>query len=163
MIIIAKIRFWKLNGISLFLLMLICGHQISFSQSASKSKSKSIKPKTIKPVMKSEALPHAVFFQLIDSTEKFVINHQTEFKHIDVPKKFYNQFTGYIRDSAVASVSGVKSLVYYNYSLINGKFVNGDIFWNDTKSYIVFNIDGKKYINFFTREGVQQLKTLFKL
>jgi len=111
----------------------------------------------------NQALPHAVFFQLIDSTDKLVINHQTEFMHIDVPKKFYNQFTAYIKDSSVAEVSGLKSLVYYNYILKNGKIVNGDIFWNDTKSYVVFTVDGKKYVNFFTKEGVSQLKTLFKL
>lgn len=109
------------------------------------------------------SLPQNIFFQLIDSTIKFEINHSAEFKHIDLPVKFYNQFTSFIKDSAAAEVNGLKSILYYNYTLQNGKIINGDIYWNETNSYIVFLIDGKKYVNYYKREGVQQLKTLFKL
>lgn len=144
----------------LFGMLLLCNHILAQKVSPQTTKTT---VKKVTPKMVLQALPHSIFFQLIDSTDKFVINHQSEFKHIDVPKKFYNQFTSYIQDSAVAEVQRAKSLVYYNYTLTNGKFINGDIFWTDTKSYIVFNIDGKKYVNYFTRAGVVQLKTLFKL
>lgn len=114
-------------------------------------------------MLTTQTLPHQIFFQLIDSTESFVINHQTEFKHIDVPKKYYNQFTAYIKDSVAQEIIGMKSLVYYNYKLTNGKYVNGDIFWNNTNGYIVFKIDDIKYVNYFTKDGIQQLNNLFKL
>ena len=53
--------------------------------------------------------------------------------------------------------------IYYNFNLKNGKSINGDIYWNDKTSYIVFTIDGKKYVNIFMLTGAQQLKSIFKL
>ena len=119
--------------------------------------------KSIEVKNATQPLPHAIFFQLIDSTESFILNHQTEFKHIDIPKKFYNQFTAYIKDSVAVEVKGLKSLVYYNYKFTNGKYINGDIYWDNKNSYIVFKIEGKTYVNYFTNDGVQQIKKLFKL
>lgn len=145
MIFNQRYLFLKSNKITL-LFLLCCFCNYSFAQKTT-----------------NQPLPHQIFFQLIDSTESFIINHQTEFKHIDVPKKYYNQFTAYIKDSVAVETKGLKSLVYYNYKLTNGKFINGDIYWNETNSYIVFKIDGKKYVNNFTKDGVQQLKNLFKL
>lgn len=108
-------------------------------------------------------LPHNIFYKIIDSTERFVINHQVEFKHIDVPVKYYNMFNGFIKDSTVMTVSGLKSLVYYHYTTKSGEIFNGDIYWNDKFSYIIFTIDGKAYVNYFGRDGITQLKNLFKL
>ena len=108
-------------------------------------------------------LPQSYFIKFITSMEKFDINHATEFKHADLPKQYYDLFLSYIKDSAVAEIPNLKSVVYYSLTLKDGKTVNGDIFWNDTKSYIVFKIDDKRYVNYFTREGVTQIKTLFKL
>ena len=139
--------------IGLFLLFSLFHY--SFAQNSFVKKNE-IK-KTIQP------LPHAIFFQLIDSTESFIVNHQTEFKHVDIPKKFYNQFTAYIKDSVAMEVKGLKSLVYYNYTFANGKYINGDIYWDNKNSYIVFKIDGETYVNYFTNDGVLQLKKLFKL
>lgn len=111
----------------------------------------------------SVKLPQSYFIKFITSTEKFDVNHSTEFKHADLPKQYHDLFLSYIKDSAAAEIPNLKSIVYYSLSLKDGKTVNGDIFWNDVKSYIVFKIDGKRYVNYFTREGVTQIKTLFKL
>jgi hypothetical protein len=108
-------------------------------------------------------LPQSVFLQLINTTQKFDINHATEFKHVDVPKSYYNSFLSYIKDSVAAEIPELKSFVYYSFTLKNGAILNGDIYWNDQLSYIVFKIDEKKYVNYFTKEGVVQLKTIFKL
>ncbi|MBK9792677.1 MAG: hypothetical protein IPP60_06145 [Sphingobacteriales bacterium] len=69
----------------------------------------------------------------------------------------------YIKDSVAAEIPELKSVVYYGLTLKNGLKLNGDIYWNNQLSYIVFKIDEKKYVNYFTREGVTQLKTIFKL
>ena len=111
----------------------------------------------------SVKLPQSYFIKFITSTEKFDVNHSTEFKHADLPKQYHDLFLSYIKDSAAAEIPNLKSIVYYSLSLKDGKTVNGDIFWNDVKSYIVFKIDGKRYVNYFTKEGVTQIKTLFKL
>ena len=115
----------------------------------------------VKPGLKK--LPQPVFLKLIDSSAAFVINHATEFQHIDLPKKMYNTFNSYIKDSVAVEVPGLKSLIYYNYTLYDGSIISGDIFWNERIGYIVFKIKDKKYVNYFTRDGVQQLKSLFKL
>lgn len=127
----------------------------SFGQKTTKSKVTSVKV--------NSKLPLTILNQLTDSTERMIVNHSTEFQHIDVPKKFYPTFNGYIKDSAVAELKSLKPILYYNYTLNNGKIINGDIYWNEQRSYILFVIDGKKYVNYFTREGVTQLKNYFKL
>jgi hypothetical protein len=154
-----KIKFSNLFKI--ICMVLFIGISYSVNSQTTTEKAKNIKPTTTEK--NTSTLPHLVFFQLIDSTVKFEVNHSTEFKHIDLPGKFYNQFTAFIKDSAAAEVAGLKSIIYYNYTLKNGSVINGDIYWNETNSYIVFLIDGKKYVNHYNREGVQQLKTLFKL
>ena len=111
----------------------------------------------------SVKLPQSYFIKFITSTEKFDVNHSTEFKHADLPKQYHDLFLSYIKDSAAAEIPNLKSIVYYGMTLKSGETINGDIFWNDVKSYIVFKIDGKRYVNYFTREGVTQIKTLFKL
>ncbi len=130
---------------------------------------KSTKIKTTKPTAQkivrptTQKLPRLIFMQLIDSTDKFVLNDQTKFSHVDVPKSKYNLFLSYVKDSAVAEIPLVKSPVYYNFTLSNGTIINGDVFWNDKSSCIVFTTNGNKYVNFFTKDGVQQLKAIFKL
>lgn len=111
----------------------------------------------------STKLPQAIFLELINSTDKFEINHATEFKHVDLPKSYYNTFLSYIKDSAAVEIPSMKSLVYYNFILHSGKVINGDIYWNDSKGYIVFKINNKRYVNYFTKEGITQLKSIFKL
>lgn len=108
-------------------------------------------------------LPQSYFIKFITSTEKFDVNHATEFKHTELPKQYHDLFLSYIKDSAAVEIPNLKSMVYYSLSLKDGNTVNGDIYWNNTKSYIVFKIDGNRYVNYFTREGVAQIKTLFKL
>jgi hypothetical protein len=108
-------------------------------------------------------LPQSFLIKFITSTEKFEVNHATEFKHADLPEKYYDVFLSYIKDSVAAEIPGLTSIVYYSLTLKDGKTINGDIYWNDTKSYIVFKIDNKQYVNYFTREGVAQIKTIFKL
>lgn len=153
-----KIKFTNL--FQLICMLLFIGISYSGNAQTTTEKANNINPNSEKI---TSTLPHRVFFQLIDSTVKFEVNHSAEFKHIDLPGKFYNQFTAFIKDSAAAEVAGLKSIIYYNYTLKNGSDINGDIYWNETNSYIVFLIDGKKYVNYYNREGVQQLKTLFKL
>lgn len=116
----------------------------------------------IAQVMPSK-LPQSVFIELITTTEKFEINHTTEFEHVDLPKKLHPVFLSYITDSAAADIPNVKNPVYYTFVLKNGKSIIGDIFFNDTVSYIVFKLDDKKYVNYFTREGVTKIKSIFKL
>lgn len=111
----------------------------------------------------SVKLPQSYFIKFITSTEKFDVNHATEFKHAALPKQYHDLFLSYIKDSAAAEIPGLKSAVYYGITLKSGETINGDIFWNDKKSYIVFKIDGKRYVNYFTTDGVAQIKTLFKL
>jgi hypothetical protein len=108
-------------------------------------------------------LPQSVFIELITSTEKFEINHSVLFKHTDLPKQYHNTFLSYIKDSAATEIPGLKSIVYYGLLLKNGKNINGDIYLNDTQSYIVFKIEDKRYVNYFTKEGVAQIKSIFKL
>jgi hypothetical protein len=140
-----------------------------FAQTKAKPKSKkkyhstSVKKKTVPVHIVSKKLPLNLFIKLVDSTETFVINHATEFQHIDLPKKNFDMFNSYIKDSAAVEVTGLKSLIYYNYTMPDGQIFIGDIFWNEKSSYIVFKIYDKKYVNYFSREGVQQLKSLFKL
>jgi hypothetical protein len=110
-----------------------------------------------------QKLPLITFIKLIDSSETFVINHSTEFQHIDLPKRLFNSFNGYIRDSVAAEVPGTKSPVYYYYTFKDGSIIIGDIYWDDKTSYIVFKINDRKYVNYFSRDGVQQLRSLFKL
>lgn len=111
----------------------------------------------------SAKLPLSVFLQLIDSTDRFEINHSTDFVHVDLPKNMHNTFLSYIKDESAIENPIFKSSIYYSFTLKSGKIINGDIYWNNTSSYIVFMIDGKKYVNSFTKDGVQQLKSLFKL
>jgi hypothetical protein len=91
-----------------------------------------------------------------------VINDATGFRHIDLPKRLFNNFNSYIADSADTEIKGLKTWVYYTYTFPDGQFINGDIYWSDANSYIVFKIDSQRYINHFSRDGVQQLKQLFK-
>ena len=112
---------------------------------------------------KTAKLPLNIFRKLVDSTSEFVINHATLFQHVDLPKKDYDLFNSYIRDSAAVEVPGLKSLIYYHYTMKSGRIIIGDIFWNDKTGYIVFKIYDKKYVNYFSREGVNQLRSIFKL
>ncbi|HUM51667.1 MAG TPA: hypothetical protein PK431_07610 [Chitinophagales bacterium] len=147
-----------------FLFTIFCFLLMLSYSSQKTTKTKTIKPtaqKIPKPI--TQKLPRITFLQLIDSTDKFVLNDQTKFAHVDVPKSKYNLFLSYVKDSAVAEIPLVKSPVYYNFTLSNGTIINGDVFWNDKSSCIVFTTNGKKYVNFFTKDGVQQLKAIFKL
>jgi hypothetical protein len=117
----------------------------------------------IKPQPQSQKLPLDVFLKIVDSSEEFVINHATEFQHIDLPKRHFDTFNRYIIDSVATEVPGLKSLIYYYYVMKDGSIIIGDIYWNDQTSYIVFKIYDKKYVNYFSRDGVLQLRSLFKL
>lgn len=139
-----------------WLFMMLLLNTTAFAQTA---KNKSII--TTKTVI--QKLPQKIFLQLIDSIERFELNDATAFKHVELPPKYHQSFLGFIKDSVGAEIPGLKSLVYYGITLRNGAIINGDIYWNDTKSYIVFKIDGKKYVNVYKREGVAQVKTIFKL
>lgn len=108
-------------------------------------------------------LPKPVFFQLIDSTVSLELNDAVQFAHVNLPKKFHNTFLSYIKDSAATEIPGLKSPVYYNWQLANGKIINGDVYWTGTIGYIVIKIDDKRYVNSFSNDGIIQLKTLFKL
>lgn len=108
-------------------------------------------------------LPQTIFLDLITKTIKFEVNHATEFKHADLPKSYHNTFLSYIKDSVAIPIPDLKSLVYYNFSLSDGKVMNGDIYWNESTSYIIFKIEQKTYVNYFLRDGVAKIKTLFKL
>src|SRR4051812_12079231 len=127
-----------------FFWMIIVMCFAAFAQSKSKTKTKSktkykhhaVKKDAAEAGAKSGKLPHDLFKKLIDSTDEFVINHATLFQHIDLPKKNYEVFNSYIRDSAAVEVPGLKSLIYYNYTLKDGRIIIGDIFWNDHDSYI---------------------------
>jgi hypothetical protein len=142
-----------------FSILVSCTVVLFSAQKSTKSKT-SIK-NAIKPAQ--QKLPISVFMQLIDSTDRFVINDQTKFAHVDVPKSKQNQFLSYIKDSVCNEVPNLKSLVYYNFTLNNNTIFNGDIYWNDKTSYIVFTTNGRKYVNYFMKEGVLQLKAIFKL
>ncbi|MFN8266876.1 MAG: hypothetical protein U0T31_02635 [Chitinophagales bacterium] len=111
----------------------------------------------------AQKLPQKYFFQLIDSIAAFELNDATAFKHADLQKKYHDTFLSYIKDSIATEIPGVKSWAYYRITLANGHVWNGDIYWNDKKSYIIFTIDGKKYVNTFSRDGVLQIKSIFKL
>lgn len=143
-----------------FILIASCFCSIMHAQNTTLSDTASKKTNTI---LKSEKLPTQLFLDIINTTQSFVINDQTKFAHVDVPKSKYNLFLSYVKDSAAAEIPLVKSPVYYNFTLTNGNIINGDIFWNDKSSCIVFTTNGKKYVNYFTNEGVLQLKNLFKL
>ncbi|MDB5227977.1 MAG: hypothetical protein JWN78_2170 [Bacteroidota bacterium] len=155
--------------IFLSMIMMMCF--AAFAQVKTKTKTKTkTKYSSHKHVVKKAAvaansikLPHDLFKKLIDSTDAFVINHATEFQHVDLPKKNYDLFNSYIRDSAAVEIPGLKSLIYYNYTLKDGRVIIGDIFWNDRNSYIVFKIYDKKYVNYYSRQGVDQLRSIFKL
>ncbi len=114
-------------------------------------------------IAQATKLPQPVFLQFIDSIDRFEINHATQFKHIDLPKKYYNTFLSYVKDSVAVEQPGLETSVYYSLTLFNDKIINGDIYWNDAVSYIVFKVDEKKYVNYYTKEGVAQIKMLFKL
>lgn len=151
----------------LILIWLILFTSVGFARSNSTAitKKSTIKKTVVqKPlVQKLEKLPTQTFLDIINTTQNFVISHQTAFMHVDVPKSKYNLFLSYIKDSAVAEIAGIQTLVYYNFTLQNGTIINGDIYLNDVKSCIVFKIDDKRYVNYFTKDGALQLKNLFKL
>ncbi|HQG38760.1 MAG TPA: hypothetical protein PLK15_06480 [Chitinophagales bacterium] len=129
----------------------------AFSQNA-KHKSTATTAKNV-----AQKMPQKYFFQLIDSIAAFELNDATAFKHADLQKKYHNTFLSYIKDSVATETVGISSLAYYRITLKNGTVWNGDIYWNDKKSYIIFTLDGKKYVNTFTRDGVSQIKSIFKL
>jgi hypothetical protein len=108
-------------------------------------------------------LPQAVFIDLITKTVKFEVNHSTQFKHADLPKNYHNTFLSYIKDSVATPIPDLKSIVYYNFTLADGRIINGDIYWNSNDSYILFKIENKTYINYFSKDGIAQIKTLFKI
>lgn len=108
-------------------------------------------------------LPQATFLDLISKTVKFEVNDATAFKHTDLPKSYHNAFLSYIKDSSAIPQTDLKSRVYYTFTLSDGRIINGDIYWNSTKSYIIFKIENKTYVNYFTTAGITQIKTLFKL
>lgn len=140
----------------------------SFAQTKSKTKSKNTSRKSVTKVKTvtrpgNKKLPHELFLTLIDSADVFVVNHATESSHIDLPQKHFNTFNSYIMDSVATEIPGLKSIIYYHYTMKDGRVIIGDIFWNDTTGYIVFKIYDKKFVNYYSKEGVQQLKALFKL
>jgi hypothetical protein len=108
-------------------------------------------------------LPQSVFIQLIQNTEKMELNHAAKFEHVSLPQKYHNTFLSYVKDSVASPTPGLSSPLYYQWQLKDGRIINGDVYWNEQHSYIIFNVDEKKYINYFSRDGVQQLKSLFKL
>ncbi|MEN9449069.1 MAG: hypothetical protein RJA25_2359 [Bacteroidota bacterium] len=132
--------------IKLFLVVLLSGQMNIFAQKKSNTK-----------------LPIDILQQFINSTEKFELNDATAFKHVDLPKSYHNIFLSFIKDSSVAEIAGIKSPIYYRITLKNGNFYNGDVYLNGNKSFIIFKINEKKYINYFTPEGVVQIKNIFKL
>ncbi len=136
---------------------------IAMSDAAAQNTASQVKPATTSVKSAVPSLPHNIFFQLIDSTDRLVLNHSTQFQHVDLSQKYFNSFMSYIKDSTATEVPGLAPKIYYNWTLKNGKIINGDVYWNDAYGYIVFDIDGKRYINYFTAPGVQQLKSIFKL
>lgn len=134
---------------SFFLIGICCIISFAHAQSSSVSS-------------RSKKLPQRVFIQIMDSVSTMVINDATAFRHIDLPVRLIPNFNSYIKDSAVSNIKGLKSKVYYAYTMKDGQILNGDIYWNDTKSYIVFSIHNSVFVNYFSTEGVEQLKKLFK-
>lgn len=108
-------------------------------------------------------LPMTIFLQLIQQTEKMELNHATKFEHVSLPPKHHNTFMSYVKDSVATLIPGLVSPLYYQWQLKDGMIINGDVYWNEQHSYILFKIGDNQYINYFSRDGVQQLKSLFKL
>src|SRR5688572_4936651 len=114
------------------------------SKGRHKKKRKSV-PARVAVDPAGKKLPHDVFRTIIDSVDVFTINHTTTTQHIDLPRKNFNDFTSYIRDSAAVEIPGAQTSLYYNYTLKDGRLIIGDIFSKDSTSYIVFKIYDKKY------------------
>lgn len=108
-------------------------------------------------------LPQSIFIKLINSAEKMELNHATQFSHVDLPEKYRNTFLSYIKDTTATEIPALTSQIYYSWQLRDGQVINGDVYWKDNMGYVVFKIDNKKYVNSFTKEGIAQLKSIFKL
>lgn len=113
-------------------------------------------------IAQQHKLPLPVFLQLIDSSNKIEINDATAFKHVDLPKKYFNTFISFIKDTVATPQPKLTTKVYYAFTLNNGNIINGDVYWDDKHSYILFKIDKHVYVNTFTREGIMQLEKMFK-
>jgi hypothetical protein len=115
-----------------------------------------------KHIFAQEKLPYSIINKMVTQTDMFILNHSTQFAHVDLPKGKYQQFFGYIKDSAVVAIPNAQNPIYYKWYLKDGSEINGDLFYKDNKAYMLFKIDGKTYINYFLPEGLQQLKNIFK-
>lgn len=113
-------------------------------------------------IIAQEQLPRAVLYKIVTQINKFVLNSSTQFAHVDLPSSKYQEFFSFIKDSTANLITDASNPIYYKWYLNDGSEINGDLFFKDNKSYMVFKIDDKKYINYFIPEGFAYLKQIFK-
>jgi hypothetical protein len=112
--------------------------------------------------MAQQKLPYNIIEKIVTQTDMFILNSSTQFAHVDLPVGKYQQFFGYIKDSIATPIVGANNPVYYKWYLKDGSEINGDVYFKDKQSYILFKIDNKTYINYFMPDGLLQLKNIFK-
>lgn len=113
-------------------------------------------------MIEQEQLPRSVLYKIVTQTNKFVLNSSTQFAHVDLPSNKYQEFFSFIKDSTANFIPDASNPIYYKWYLNDGSEINGDLFFKENKSYMVFKIDDKKYINYFMPEGLAYLKQIFK-
>ncbi|HNF49995.1 MAG TPA: hypothetical protein PKO18_08335 [Chitinophagales bacterium] len=139
--------------------IILTGH----AQNKQKTVSKNSKQKTVQAKIKTDKMPIDSLLFILKHCKKLVVNHQTEFMHIDVPVSKQGVFFGMIMDSVALPSAEAKNLLYYNITSDEGKVTNGDIYFLPDSAYIVFTLSGRKYYNKLTTDGMNQLKGFFKL
>lgn len=143
----------------LMFIIILAGH----AQNKQKTVSKSSKQKTVQTKIKTDKMPIDSLLFILKHCKKLVVNHQTEFMHIDVPASKQGMFFNIIIDSAAVPSPQAKNLLYYSIESDEGKVTNGDIYFLPDSAYIVFTLSGRKYYNKLTTDGMNQLKGYFKL
>lgn len=136
------------------------------TKTISKTSTKSVKKPTTKSVSTKtsyQKMPIDSLLAILTNCKKLVVNHQTEFMHIDVPASKQPLFFNIILDSVATPSPLAKNLLYYNFETNQGNVFNGDIYFLPERAYIVFKLLDKTYYNAMTVEGMNQLKGYFKL
>jgi len=143
----------------LMFIFILVGH----AQNKQKTVSKNSKQKTVQAKIKTDKMPIDSLLFILKHCKKLVVNHQTEFMHIDVPASKQGMFFNIIIDSAAVPSPLAKNLLYYSIESDEGRVTNGDIYFLPDSAYIVFTLSGRKYYNKLTTDGMNQLKGYFKL
>jgi hypothetical protein len=114
-----------------------------------------------KHIYAQEKLPYSIINKMVTQTDMFILNHSTQFAHVDLPKGKHQQFFGYIKDSAVLAIPNAQNPIYYKWYLKDGSEINGDLFYRDNNAYMLFKIRWQNLSQLFSARRIATTQKYF--